>query len=262
MKKDNTRKKRLNIYNTDRYFNMNLMKRSAIEKSIKVTRLNEKEIEEEMDKLAEGSTRFNKKNKKSYLLYQEKYTNDRLIQKLFAHGGSVTYYTNSIIPYYVIKHMAQSTTSKAVYSVKKEFTEEQVKNIELTKMATTVIIDVPVVVPDVSPYDVLFSLHPLKTDVDGVQFSFPRLGKSEIQKRHLPFYELKGKVYELRPEIKYEYVKYTQVSLSIWGMYLWLVCNSEEDFQEIDKLLQKDLKRRDSGRRPSASQQLGGKTHA
>ncbi|WP_459610021.1 hypothetical protein, partial [Bilophila wadsworthia] len=74
------RVKRLNIYNTDRHFNINLMKREDIANKIKVNRLNEKEIEKEMDELSEVSVvtpvwTMNMKNEKSYLLYQEKYTN-------------------------------------------------------------------------------------------------------------------------------------------------------------------------------------------
>ena len=64
------RVKRLNIYNTDRHFNINLMKREDIANKIKVNRLNEKEIEKEMDELSEVSVvtpvwTMNMKNEKS-----------------------------------------------------------------------------------------------------------------------------------------------------------------------------------------------------
>ena len=64
------RKKRLNIGNTDRYFNIQLVKREDIGKKIKVTRLNEEEIEKNMDLLAARSHRMKVKDNNEYLIYQ------------------------------------------------------------------------------------------------------------------------------------------------------------------------------------------------
>lgn len=240
--------KRLNIYNTDRYFNINLMKRSDIASKIKVTRLNEKEIEKDMDSLAEQSHRLPVKDNKSYILYQEKYTNDTLIQKLLTHGGSVSYYTNTIVPYYILKELARNLTSEVVYPTKTHYENREIENIQLSFTACPVTIDCPVVVPDISPYDILFALHPLKTNVDKIQISFPWLAESEIQERHKKYYHKVQDHYELKPEIKYEYFKYVQTSLSIWAMNIWLVCDSDQDYQAVDTFVQAEKQKRSASR--------------
>lgn len=243
------RLKRLNIYNTDRHFNINLMHRDAITEKIKVTRLNEQDIEKEMDVLSKKSKgnshwKINKKNNKSYILYQEKYTNDTLIQKLLKHAGSVSYYTDTIVPYYVIEQLSKNLTSEVVYPVKYKYENREIENIQLAFSACPVTIDCPVVLPDVSPYDVLFALHPLKTSVDKVQISFPWLSEKEFSDRHKRFYHKVGNHYEVTAKYKYEFFKYVQTSLSIWAMNIWIVCDSEEDFNNVNYYVKKEKQKR------------------
>lgn len=242
------RKKRLNINNTDRYFNIQLMLKDDITNKIKVTRLNEDEIEQEMDELAEKSTRrMNAKNDKSYILYQEKYNNDTLIHKLLNYAGSVTYYSTTIVPYYVTRELAKNLQSEVVYPVKPYYEPREIENIQMNFTACPVSLDCPVVIPDISPYDILFAVHPLKTSVDKIRISFPALLPEEIQPRHKEFYYKAGDHYEVLPHVKYRYFKYIQTSLSLWKMNIWLVCDSEEDKEEIQKLIDKDQKKRSPG---------------
>lgn len=238
------RTKRLNIGNTDRMFNINLMRESDIEEKIKVTRLNEKEIEENMDVLEKRSRKLPLKDSNEYLVYQEKYTNDRLLNKLFSHGGMITYYTNTIIPYYVLQKLSMNLNSEVVYSIRKPFSDEEQENIELSYMATRVIIDIPVVIPDMNPYDILFTLEKLKTNVDSVQISFPRIHKSNIKEHHKEYYEKSGDFYYAKPNYKYMYFKYVQTSLSIWKMNIYLVANDDDDYKALEKLVNKEVIRR------------------
>lgn len=236
-----SRLKRLNIGNTDRHYNVNLMQRQEIVDKIKITRLNEKEIEKEMDELAEKSSpRVPERNDKAYILFQESYNNDTLIAKVLNHAGSVSYYTDTVIPYYVLRRLANNLTSEAIYSVKKDYTKEELENIQLSFMACPVVVDCPVVVPDINPYDILFALHPLKTSVDKVQVSFPWLSEKEYSDRHKPYYHKVGDHYEATPQTKYRYFKYIQTSLSIWAMNIWLVCDSFTDMIDVQDLIEKE----------------------
>ncbi|QPW37239.1 hypothetical protein GMNKNHGO_00017 [Enterococcus phage vB_Efa29212_3e] len=247
------RVKRLNIYNTDRYFNINLMKKEDIARKIKVNRLNEEEIEREMDELASNPLKtpigyMDRTNEKSYILYQEKYTNDRLIQKLFKHAGSVSYYTDTIVPYYIIEQISKNLTSEVIYPTKNSYENREIENVQLAFTACPVTIDCPVVLPDVSPYDVLFALHPLKTNVDKIQISFPCLTEEEFDTRHEEYYHKVGSHYEVKSEYKYKFFKYVQTSLSIWAMNIWLVCDSDEDYNKIDRYIQKEKIKRNANR--------------
>lgn len=251
------RVKRLNIGNSDRHFNVNVMRRKEIEEKTKITRLNEKKIEEAMDVMIERSKRYPLRDGNSYIIYQERYTNDRLIQKLAKHAGQVTYYTDTIIPYYVIKQLADSPDSECIYAVRKEFNQKEVENIELCSMATNVVIDVPIILPDTSPYDLLFSLHALKTHVEEVQLSFPSIERAHIRKEHLKYYTEVDGMYLIKPKYQYEFFNYVQRSLSIWKMNLWLVAENEFQYKKLHTYIEKEKTRRYPSRHKRAKAKQG-----
>ncbi|QEG04199.1 hypothetical protein [Bacillus phage BC-T25] len=237
------RKKGLNVYNTDRTFNINLTTKQEESKFIKVTRLNEKEIEREMDKLREESTRFNKRDGKVYLLFKQRYPNDTVHSKIFNHGGCVKYYSDGRVPIPIINQLAGVPQSEVIYQCKKSYTAEDVMNVHLTSMATSVVVDVPIVLPDINIYDYLFSLHPLRYHVDKVRISFPALKESEIQDRHKEYYVFYNGMYHLKAKYKYMCFCHLQEPLSTWKMNIWLVCDSKKDKKMIEDMVLNDNKR-------------------
>lgn len=243
-------KKRLNIQNSNRKYNLNLIHVNDIIDKVKVTRLNEDEIEEEMDKLEAESKRIPKRDDNSYIMYQEKYTNDKLIDKVINHSGGVSYYTRTVVPYYVIKSLSMHPNSEVIYSMRKKFEPREIENVETAFMATEVVIDVPIVIPDMSPYDILFSLHDLKTNVDFIQMSFPPLREEEIAERHKAYYTKKDDgLYHLDAKPKFDYFKYVQTSLSTWAMNLQIISRSEEEYEELDVHIQRDKDIRNPNRK-------------
>lgn len=237
------RKKSLNVHNTDRLFNLNLTTKQEESRFIKVTRVNEADIERQMDELKKQSIRYNRRDNKTYMLYKQRYGNDTVQNKVFDHGGFVYYYTTDRIPIPVINQLAGVPQSEAIYFCKKEHTLEDVKNIQLASMATKVSIDVPIVLPDINPYDYLFSLYPLRYHVDKIRISFPSLREDEIQERHKPYYVFYNGAYHLKSRYKYECFCYLQEPLSTWKMNIWLICDSEKDLDMIEKMVVRDNKR-------------------
>lgn len=250
------REKKLNIGNSDRKFNINLMFKSDIENKIKVNILNEKDIEEGMDILNSKSTRFLLKDDKEYILYQEKYTNDNVIKKVIDHGGKISYYTNSIVPYYVIKQLSMNLNSEVIFLIRDRFTDRERENVEMCHMATKVIIDYPVMLGETNPFDALFSLHDLKANVDDIQISFPIL-KDISSKQEKYYYKGKDNKYRVRPESKYHYFRFLQNSLSIWAMNIYLMCDCEDDYTTIQKYIDRDK----PGRRKSRKQKVVNNKH-
>ena len=238
-----TRKKSLNIHNTDRLFNLNLTTKQDESQFIKVTRLNEKQIEKEMDELKAQSRRFNKRNEKSYMLYKQRYGNDTVQEKVFDHGGYIYYYTTDRVPVPIINKLAAVPQSEVIYSCKKEFTLDEINNVHLVSMATKVSVDVPIVLPDINPYDYLFSLAPLRYHVDKVRISFPALREEELQDRHKQYYVFYNGMYHLRSKYKYDCFKYLQETLSTWKMNIWLVCDSNNDMHSVERMVVRDNKR-------------------
>ncbi|WZK93385.1 hypothetical protein [Bacillus phage BvP] len=238
-----TRKKSLNIHNTDRLFNLNLTTKQDENSFVKVTRLNEKQVEKEMDELKAQSRRFNKRNEKSYILYKQRYGNDTVQDKVFDHGGYIYYYTTDRVPVPTISKLANVPQSEVIYSCKREYTLEEINNVHLVSMATKVSVDVPIVLPDINPYDYLFSLAPLRYHVDKVRISFPALKEEELQDRHSDYYVFYNGMYHLKTKYKYECFKYLQETLSTWKMNIWIICDSKNDMHMLERLVVRDNKR-------------------
>lgn len=228
--------KSLTIYNSDRYFNINTKNKEDISKAIKVTHSNEEQIEESLDRLAKQPSRYVLKDNKSYMLFNEKYNNDRLIEKVCKHGGEVLYYTDSVIPYYVFKDLSTNQNSQVIYRMREKFSDKEIDNIALSFMGTKVVIDISIVLPYVNPYQVIRSLHDIRTNVDEVHLTFPKLRK--IEKEQEKFYYYDGEGYVLKPEYKVDFAKRIRVSLSVWKMYIYIL-TSEEDEQEVTEEINK-----------------------
>lgn len=228
--------KSLTIYNSDRYFNINTKNKEDINRAIKVTHANEEIIENNLDEVAQKSTRYSIKDNNSYMLFNEKYNNDRLIEKICKYGGEVYYYTDSVVPYYVFKDLAMNKNSYTVYRMREGFTDKEIDNIALSFMGTKVIIDISVVFPYVNPYDIIRGLHDVRTNVDEVHLTFPKL--REIEKEQEKYYYYDGEGYCLYPEYKVDFAEHLRVSLSIWKMYIYIL-TSEEDEQEVKNEINK-----------------------
>jgi hypothetical protein len=248
------RKKSLNVHNTDRLFNLNLATKQGESRFTKVTRLNEADVEREMDELKRISGRYNKRDHKEYMLYKQRYGNDTLQYKVMDHGGFVYYYTTDRVPVPIINKLAGVPQSEVIYYCKKDHNLEDVKNIQMASMATKVSIDVPIVLPDINPYDYLFSLYPLRYHVDKIKISFPSLREDEIQERHKDYYIFYNGAYHLKSKYKYDCFRYLQEPLSTWKMNIWLICDSERDLKMIEDMVIRDNKRfrRVDSSKPSA----------
>ncbi|AMQ66638.1 hypothetical protein BH753_gp156 [Bacillus phage Shbh1] len=238
-----TRKKSLNVHNTDRLFNLNLTTKQEESSFIKVTSVDSASIRSRLIPLKKQSTRFSKRDKKTYMIYKQRYGDDTLQNLVFDHGGFVYYYTTDKVPIPVITKLAEVPQSEIIYFCKKEHKFDDVRNVQLASMATKVSVDVPIVLPDINPYDYLFSLYPLRYHVDKVRISFPALREGEIEDRHREYYVFYNGAYHLKSKYKYECFKYLQDPLSTWKMNIWLICDSLKDQNKIEEMIQRDHRR-------------------
>ena len=229
--------KTLTIYNSDRYFNIHTKTKEEFSEYIKVTRLNEDAVEEEMNDLEKKSRRYKIKTDKKYMLFNEHYNNDRLIEKICNHSSGVIYYTDTVLPYYVFKQLSSNKNATVVYQMKEYFTDKQIDNISLSYMGVKVVIDVAITFPYVNPYLVVKGLYSLKMSVDEVHLSFPRL--KEVNKEQEKFYYFDGEGYDVKPEYKYDFTTKIKLPLSVWKMYLYIITNTEKDFENVNNIIKK-----------------------
>lgn len=237
------RKQRPNLLNSDRSFNYNSTTRKKEMDRVVVTRLNEKEIEEEMDELKKQSVDYNIRNNKKYILYHHKHMNNTLHEKIFDHGGHISYYTDNWVPHTVYTRMSGMIQyCETIFRLQQEYDYPHIENIINANAASTVSIDCPVVIPDISPHGVSFALSPLRSLVDSIKVSFPPLEKADIQERHKKYYQYKDGYYYVKPVYKYEFLRHIKYPVSSWGMSLWVICDSVKDKEQVDKLADQDYK--------------------
>lgn len=226
----------VNINNSSRLYNLNTALMEDVKDFTAVTPMNEQRIQGEMNRLEKESGRFKHRDDTHYLIYHEKYDNDNLVESLFDHGGEVSYYTTGLVPYYVIKKMAQCPVSEAVFSLRKRYTDPEIRNVQVTATATQTKIDMSVVLPDLNPYDCLFSLFDLRYNIDKVQITFPPLTEREMAKKRATYYELKeDKLYHLKTKYKWNFYQIVKEPLSKWKMNIWFVCDSQEEEDTITR---------------------------
>ena len=229
--------KTLTIYNSDRYFNIHAKTKDEFQEYIKVTRLNEDEIEKEMNGLEKKSKRYKAKTDKKYMLFNEHYNNDRLIEKICAHSSGVIFYTDTVVPYYIFKQLSNNKNSTVVYQMKEEFTDKQIDNISLSYMGVKVVIDVAITFPYVNPYLIVKGLYSLKMSVDEIHLSFPRLTSVNEEQEEYYFYD--GEGYDVKPDYKYDFTTKLRLPLSVWKMYLYIITNTDKDYEDVSKIITK-----------------------
>ncbi|ALA46609.1 hypothetical protein NIGALANA_152 [Bacillus phage Nigalana] len=233
----NVRKRTVNIHNSDRSVNANYTTVEKEAEGIKVTALNAEELYRTLGELKDESTIITERDENKYLVYQQRYGDDTLNNLVFDHGGFIQYYVTGKASVHVINKLAGVPESEIIYGPKKEYTADEVENVRLASMATSTVVDAPIVLPDINVYDYLFSLHSLRYHVDKVRISFPALEAEEITEERSKYYEERdGKFYVL-PEYKYKCFCHLQEPLSTWKMNIWIVCDDAFDANEVECLV-------------------------
>lgn len=254
------RKKSLTVYNTDRYVNIELLEKQKIEDYTKVSILNKEVIQKEMEALHKKSRRLNLINDTHYLLYDEPYIDDNFVELLMQHAGGISYYTEGTVPYYIIEYMANKSNSQVIYTIRPEFTDREINNIETTSMATQTVIDLPVVIPYTNPYDCMFSLHPLKVHIDKVHLSFPPLHDNEMTALTQKYYEKREDgLYHAKERERFNFIRYFKDSLSIWKMNIFLICENKESYLNCHVILSDIMDKRNPNRKKQRKEVKEGK---
>jgi len=243
------RKRRLNIGNTDRVFNLTLVDKSDFDYSV-VTTQTQDEITKHIEQQAKESGLLAERDDKHYLIFKSPLANDSLNQNLFRYGGQVTYYSDGVVPYPIVQLLSENRKfSKVCYQFKKQYDIEEIKNVNLVAMAGTVVLDLPIVYSQMTPYQVLVSLFDLRYKVDRVELAFPALSVEDVEGNPSlrEFYiqsESDSATYELKSEYKYEFFDEIRDSLSSWKMNVFLICDNEKDHKRLAKLQEVDSKKR------------------
>lgn len=240
------RKKRLNIHNTDKMFNLAFLERKKAEFTY-VNKFTAPDIKESLQDLKEAEGIVVSRDNKSYIVYQEVMQDDGLIRDVFTYGGFVSYYTDGTIPYHIVELLnVNRKNSRVVVKAKSNYKYSEIQSIARASMSATVVVDAPIVY-GVTDYTLLIAgLSRLRYRVDRLELVFPPLNSTEyrqavaLNKEVKKYYYKEGTRYFLKSEYKYNTFNLIRNACSHWKVYIFMVVDNEADFTKLYKLKSKD----------------------
>ena len=244
------RKKHLTIYNTDKYYNLNLTMAKNERNFIPVNILTEKKIKAYFESTSPMEIL---KNPAVFSYTQDTFLDNDLVLTMINKGAIVMYKTfngrrghSGIVPDEILDALANSNRGGVMFGMEPDPHRDYIDSVAKAHEATMVYIDCPVIVPDISPERVLVSLEPLATNVDEVQIDFPPLHMDkkhqELRDWEKPYYYITSKdhLWHVYPKHEFKFFLGLKNSLSAWGMQINMVMHDEEEKKAIEELAKAD----------------------
>lgn len=242
-------KKHLTIYNTDHYKNYASTTEAEMDNVVALTGKNLSAYYEELLKHAKLGISQDKRNF-LYVLSGEAYANEDMLAKFIDLGVHIQVLTMGLLSDTILDALAGNKHTSAVYILRSNPAEIVIDNVMKAHEATKVIMDCPVILPDISGYKVIEALSNYRVAIDELQLDFPVLNDKELgvdtrgnvlgSINRKPFYysDLSGK-WHVYTEKKYSFYKSIEPSCSSWGIYIKVICEDYSSKQELDKMAQK-----------------------
>ena len=235
------RTKRLNIYNTDKYYNLMITKAEEVKNYNSVNLSTKPEIDTIILKSSPMDIML---SEDKYLYVQDEMLEDEYALTMIKKGFNLFYYAKRPVPSKILEAMAESNRGAIIYKMRSndKIDKEFITNVSDAHACTKVIFDCPVVIPDIAPVDVLTNLAHFSTNVDEVQVDVMPLHDKEIRAYEKPYYyvELADNLWHCYPKHKFEYFKELKNPLSGWGMLINLLADTDNDYKTLTELMTKD----------------------
>ena len=245
-KKRKGRQKHLTIYNTDKYYNLVLSPASEVRDRVPVNMLTKADIDTYMATTSPADILM---DNKKFVYDQGSLLDDNYVITMIRKGMDVNYHTRDhrkghagLVPDDVLSAYALSNQGAVVFGMEADPHRDYITNVEKAHEATRVIIDCPVVLPDVEANKVVFALAPLSTNVDEVQVDVMPLHDTEMVdfRKAYYYYSIADDLYVPYPKSKFDWFKYIKNPLSGWGMVINMFYWDDADKTAIEDLVKKD----------------------
>ena len=226
-------KKRLNVLNSSKVFNLNLKLKSELD-FIRVNESNYKEIWKSIKSSHDNDIEdiLSKRDNHHYVLFDtgSYFIDSSFVQDLFYKGGFVSYYTQNKIPDNVRLLLASNRhTSEAIYLFKPQYSVDEIRNIDFVAVGSKVKIDLPVKIKDNTPFIIMNSLADLAFKVDEIQLVFSK-------------YDANGN--KVTSYDKYNTITSIRDALSGWKMEILLLADNQDELDTLQNLKDKDSAKR------------------
>ncbi|ACO37069.1 hypothetical protein lb338_phage_148 [Lactobacillus phage Lb338-1] len=235
------RKKRLNIYNTDKYYNFSTALAKDVDSKVNVDFSTKPYIDEIM---AQNSMADLYADDTRYFYEQGKMLIDDYVIDMIKSGMYVEYYVKLLVSDAVLDAMAESGRGKVIYGTfgaHKNIDRDLVNNVMKAHEATKVMFDFPGFMPDLHAETLLMYMANFRTNVDLVNIDFSPLHEDEMVDWRKPYYYLAPDgLYHPYTKEKFNFFKKIKDPLSAWGMNIVMVANSKAEQAALDDMARKD----------------------
>ena len=243
--KNKGRKKTLNINNTDNYYNLTL--ESVEEQSHRMVILPDdaKKIHTALGVLRNSEEWLNVEKRPTFIYIPRSIPDifESGIVDIMEMGVDVTYLTRFPVSDKVLDTFAKLDLGKIVYQLGQYPSKPLITNVIKAYEATRVSIDMPVILPNITPYDVIKAMSPFGTSVDNLEIDFPPLHEKEITPFNKSYYYMgltKNPLWHCYPKSQFDFIKSLQRSMSAWGIHIVLTYHSEGEKKSIEELVAGD----------------------
>ena len=235
------RTKRLNIYNTDKYYNLMVTPVNEV-KNYNSVNLSTKSVIDDI--IIKSSYMDILLLEDKFLYVQDEMLEDEYALTMIKKGFNLFYYAKRTVPDKILDAMASTNRGAIIYKMhpSSKIDKDLINNVSKAHEATKVIIDCPVVIPDIAPVDVLTNLAHFSTNVDEVQVDIMPLHDKELREYEKPYYyvDISDNLWHCYPKHKFEYFKELKNPLSGWGMLINLMADTDSDYRTLTELMTKD----------------------
>ena len=247
--KNKGRKKKLNIYNTDKYYNLDLISNSEQGSLIPITPFNVDKIHMDLA-VTRNSENWLTMDKPRFIYYVQSMLDPNIsnLIDIIEMGADVTYFTRFPVPDNILDAFAKQDTGRILFqfppsSYPKELKRQFVLGVKKAYEATEVNFDCIVIMPDIAPVDVVSALSYYGSSVDNVRIDFPPLHGEELRDFEKSYYYLEPgnkELWHCYPKDMFGYVKKLQRPLSSWGMQIQLTYHSKMEYDALTALIKAD----------------------
>jgi len=237
------RKKRLNIHNTDKVFNLTIVQQYEQGNEVVVTLENIQEINESIQGRLDKQGKLKSRDNTHYIVrYAENFTMDAL-SLLIQYGGSYTLETKKGISEEYLPLLAENRKNGRVsFVLQDKYSFEQVQAIVRFSEVLTVSMVILLKAGEPKSGTIIRALSQLRYRIDKVELSFPTITKEEYRalSDRESLYELDNGLYV--PTVDYKYRMFSELrnACSFWKMNLIMRAHSETEYKKLVELADVD----------------------
>lgn len=239
-----SRKKRLNIHNTDRVFNMQIVEGYNQKPMQFINKRNEVEIVSDIKKYAGTQGLLIRRDNNHYHMFLSQVSYSTL-ETVSTYAGLFTLVIDKKVDKDTLALLAKNRKNgRAVSTLKEDYSFEEVQEIVRISEVISITMDVHPLLGDTSPNAVIIALSNVRYRVDKVQLVFQPVLTTFLEKNPSiqPYYVKKhGNLSQPKINKVYDFFSELRDACSHWKMNILIEVNNKNEKEQLEKLRDIDM---------------------